>query len=99
MFSEARKELRNDLPIYCCSFVLEYKSLWQACHRKDETLPVDMFLEFSSQMSHMMCPVSDTDARKPEAFNCLGRGQSLYERPLTPASAPLPFLEDVGEFS
>lgn len=72
VFSEARKELRNDLPIYCRSFVLEYKSLWQACHRKDETLPVDMFLEFSSQMSHMMCPVSDTDARKPEAFNCLG---------------------------
>ena len=99
VFSEARKELRNDLPIYCRSFVLEYKSLRQACHRKEETLAVDMFLEFSSPVSHMMCPVSDTDAWKPEAFNCLGCGQSLCERPLTPASAPLPSLEDVGEFS
>ena len=55
VFSKPRKELRNDLPAYCCSFVLEYKSPWQACHWKDDTLAVVMFLEFSSQMSHIWC--------------------------------------------
>lgn len=91
VFSEARKELRNDLPIYCCSFVLEYKSLWQACHRKDETLPVDMFLGFSSQMSHMMCPVSDTDARKPEASTVWGVASHCTKGPWLQHQHPYPF--------
>lgn len=36
-FQWRREELRNDVLLYCCSFVLGCEPLWQTCHWKGET--------------------------------------------------------------
>lgn len=101
VFSEAREELRNDLLIDCCSFVLRYESLWQCCHRKGETLAVEIFLEFSSQASHIDSPVHTTWYRCSETrgLHLSGMWPVIVWKAPNYSISILFFLEDLGEFS